>query len=66
MKSNNYSFTESQIEWIRDESKATGLNASEIVRRAIDTYRGVKIMAEIREAEQAKKLIENATRKDEK
>lgn len=32
--------TEQQIEYLNDESKRLGLSVNEIVRRAIDWYRG--------------------------
>jgi hypothetical protein len=39
MKPYTCSLTEGQLDWLRAESEATGLNASEILRRAIDAYR---------------------------
>lgn len=39
MERMTYSLTAEIIKWIRKQSETTGLNQSEIVRRAIDLYR---------------------------
>ena len=38
MKRVNFTLTENEIEKIKDESEATGLTMSDIVRRSLDEY----------------------------
>lgn len=38
IKKKTFRITENQIEWLQTESKKTGLNVVEIVRRALDAY----------------------------
>ena len=39
MKSATFTITHQQINWLEQESKKTGLNKVEIVRRALDNYK---------------------------
>lgn len=44
-----FHLTHSQVKWLDEESKKTGLNKVEIVRRALDDYRDVQAEKEQRE-----------------
>jgi hypothetical protein len=39
MKRVNFHLTDDQIEWLRAESKRTGLSTAELIRRAVDVMR---------------------------
>ena len=46
MKPATFRITEQQLDWLEEESKKTGLNKVEIVRRALDDYRDVQAKKE--------------------
>ena len=42
MKSATFTLTQQQLDWLEQESKKTGLNKVEIVRRALDDYKDIQ------------------------